>query len=305
MSDLRDSLFIVPGMPRSGTTFLYHNLQRHPGLYLAFRKESNYFCVNHGKGLDWFKRLYAEMRPGQMGGDISPYYWLDEASVRRIHEFSPRAPVIAGVRKPSQVALSLYTQTVTQAYGVPPFAQFIEEYTFDVAGRPLPVRLRGGILTRMLEQCCAAFGERLLLFHYDFFKNDRLAVLRAIERFLGLHPHFTADNFDDVLINAGNRRGFKPLTVALRNELLIKALEITLPRRVIQRLRGGLDKSAAADSAPPPPGTQTPENRALAAEAFADEDARVEALFAGRGLLLGNGQDFDLGSKVETGESTP
>lgn len=301
MSNLRDSLFIVPGMPRSGTTFLYHNLQRHPGLYFAFRKESNYFCVNHGKGFGWFERLFADRAPHQRCGDISPYYWLDEASVARIEAFNPEAPVVAGVRRPSEVALSLYTQTMTQAYGVPPFARFIEEYTFDVAGRPLPVRLRDGILTRMLDRYREALGARMLLFEYDFFKCDRLAVLRAIEQFLGLPAHFTPDNFDDVLINAGNRRGFKPLTVALRNEWLIKALERTLPHAAIRRMRGRMDASSASEaSAPPPPGTRTPENEALAREAFAEEDARVEALFAGGGLLHGNGEAF---AQAETGET--
>ena len=45
-------LFIVYGMPRTGTTYLYHALADHPQIYVPYRKESMFFSVNFDKGID-------------------------------------------------------------------------------------------------------------------------------------------------------------------------------------------------------------------------------------------------------------
>jgi hypothetical protein len=76
MEKKRPNVFIIPGMPRCATTFLYHNLQKHPSVFCPFRKETNYFSVNYHKGIDWYRHLYREIRPGQIGADVSPSYLL-------------------------------------------------------------------------------------------------------------------------------------------------------------------------------------------------------------------------------------
>ena len=48
--------FLVIGSAKSGTSTLFRYLQRHPQLYLPFRKEPNFFGMdeNYAKGLDWY-----------------------------------------------------------------------------------------------------------------------------------------------------------------------------------------------------------------------------------------------------------
>ncbi len=107
VSDARLRLFVVAGMPRSGTTFLYHNLQKHPALFLPFRKESNYFFVNYARGVEWYRSLYRKITPDQVGGDISPFYFMDQRAIPRIAEFSPDVKVILAVREPAAPACSV------------------------------------------------------------------------------------------------------------------------------------------------------------------------------------------------------
>ncbi|MBN2757956.1 MAG: hypothetical protein JXR51_12320 [Bacteroidales bacterium] len=41
-------------MPRAGTTFMYHYLQKHPEVFLPYRKEIQYFDLNYSEGENWY-----------------------------------------------------------------------------------------------------------------------------------------------------------------------------------------------------------------------------------------------------------
>ncbi|MEM7547164.1 MAG: sulfotransferase [Pseudomonadota bacterium] len=51
-------LFLCVGAAKTGTTWLYRNLERNPGLWFTPEKELNYFFTRHG----WFDRLTRELR---------------------------------------------------------------------------------------------------------------------------------------------------------------------------------------------------------------------------------------------------
>lgn len=282
--------FIIPGMPRCGTTFLYHNLRKHPAVFLAFMKESDYFSVNHGKGREWFEGLFAERGPDQAFGDISPYYFLDERSVARIHEHAPNARIIVGVRRPSEVALSLYTQmSVTQE--VPPFEEFLHGFRFPVGDEYLEVALEERVLSRALRAFRERFGANLLLYSFEGFRADRLSVLRAIESFLGLPKFFEAGNFEDSVINAGSRRTIRAVELLIRSRAFIWIVRNLVPRRLLDWLRDRYERFRR-----PRAGAQgggiTDRDRELARRVFAADDREYEELFAGSQLVLGTGEVF-------------
>jgi hypothetical protein len=41
--------FLIIGMARSGKTFLYHHLQKHPDVFMALKKEPQFFTANWAK----------------------------------------------------------------------------------------------------------------------------------------------------------------------------------------------------------------------------------------------------------------
>ena len=66
MDPTQPRIFIIAGMPRASTTFLYQRFQEHPAIYCPYRKETNFFSVTYGKGLDWYRGLYSGIAAGQV-----------------------------------------------------------------------------------------------------------------------------------------------------------------------------------------------------------------------------------------------
>ena len=115
--------FVLAGMPRTATTFLYQRFQEHPAIFCPYRKESYYFSVNYHKGPDWYGDLFSDIGDEQIGADVTPAYFLDESAISRILEHDAQMPVVLGVRQPSDWALSWYTQVLSNHIGeLPSFA---------------------------------------------------------------------------------------------------------------------------------------------------------------------------------------
>lgn len=288
MNNSSPRVFVIAGMPRCGTTFLYYKLQDHPSIFVPFRKETNYFATNHKKGVEWYRSLYKDMDRGQIGADISPYYFLHDKAIERIRAFDPGMRVILGVRDPAEFALSLYTQALSHTYGVPSFKEFLLNYTWRLGGGEIPMSLTGDFVTRRIEEYRSVFGENLMLFDYRLLKRDPLAVLQAIESFLELSAHFNESNFENVVINAGNRKNIKFLSYLLSSEYLISALEILLPRRLVVSMRNSFDKASEAKKAGPVK-AYSPNDIRLAEEFFSTERADIKDLFADTEIQVGSG----------------
>jgi hypothetical protein len=293
MEKKRPNVFIIPGMPRCATTFLYHNLQKHPSVFCPFRKETNYFSVNYHKGIDWYRHLYREIRPGQIGADVSPSYLLHKKAIGRIKDFNPEIKIVLGVRDLAEWSLSLYNQLLTHLWRGPTFTEFIQSFPYPFGDAVIPIELRGGFVTNMIEDYREAFGDNLLLYHFDFFKGNSLAVLRSIERFLGIPPHYDEHNFDNMVINAGNRRNVSIITYILSREKLISVLGAVFPRQAVQFLRSVFYNRLSKDKGGLNSKVYTPENLRIAKEAFAEEGAMITELFAECAVQLGSGMPFD------------
>ena len=74
------NLAIVLGMPRAGTTTLYHWLGQHSQVFTPWRKELANFSRNFGRGERWYRRFYSGIGDGKMGIDASPEYFMDPTS---------------------------------------------------------------------------------------------------------------------------------------------------------------------------------------------------------------------------------
>ena len=77
-------LFVIAGMPRTGTTSLFHILGGHPEIFQPYRKEVGYFLFRHDRGPDWFRRVYRAMGPRQVGLDVVPEYFFSPCAIERI-----------------------------------------------------------------------------------------------------------------------------------------------------------------------------------------------------------------------------
>ncbi len=294
----RPTIVVMVGMGRSGSTTLYHQLQQHPAAALPFRKETFYFSAHYDRGERWFLDLFRDAAPGQIGFDISPEYFLQEQAIARILDFDPDAKALLSVREPVSWTLSMYNQRSGSQVTMPPFEQFIHHYDLQVAGKTTRVEFSKNLTTRMIDRYRAAFGDRLLFWDFEYFARHPLHVCQAIETFTGLPSYFTDSTFENVVLNASNRRHNKRLYAFLNDERVIDWLQRLVPRPVLKRARAAYYLAARQPEPSDPACRHPPENIRLAERIFGEERERIRALFAEHPIQLGSGRPF-------TGLATP
>ena len=288
----RNNIFIIAGLPRTGTTFLYHNLQKHPSIFVSYRKEIGFFIYYYDKGEQWYLNHFKDLRKDQKILDVSSIYLLHEFSIRNIIEFNPDAKLIVGVRDPVEFALSLHAQAVSYSILTPPFKDFIYNYSFDRINSKMQFAIADNFIPRTLESVCNSFGSNLMLYNYRLFKKDPLLILRAIEKFTDIPPYYTEKNFDNIIINAGNRRQIRSIaSLLVTGDLLPRILRLLLPANFIRYVTG---KKWILSGRKDPVKLQSypPEDVKLAETVLADQCDYYNNFFSESDIRLGSGEAF-------------
>jgi len=302
MKSLKKRIFVIAGMPRSGTTFFYYKLPEHPSIFVPFRKETNFFTTAFEQGRDWYLGLYGEMSPTQIGADISPSYFMDDVFIERAKAFNPEMKIILGVRTPSEFALSLYNQVRSISFDVPSFSEVLTGYNWKLGGKKIYFSMEGSRITEQIEKFRKAFGKNLLLFDFSLFQSDPLKILQAIESFLGLQTYFNEVNFENIVINAGKRKNIKVVTYILGRESIISALGRLFPRKFVVAMRKRFEEASKSKKNMVLL-VHDPADMELAEKFFAGEDRVVKKIFSKSGIQLGTGEPFDRKKQTKKEES--
>ncbi|MCA8944183.1 MAG: sulfotransferase, partial [Planctomycetes bacterium] len=278
---LRGRTVHVAGMSRGGTTYLYHNLQLHPQLFLPERKEICYFGHEHHRGLDWWLSFYRNMRDDQVAVDICGLYFMDDAAIDRIVEFNPDAKVIVTVREPMQWIYSIYEHYKT-IFEVPPIQDFVQGCTWTRDGNAIPLEFADGKIRRTIERMQDKLGDNLLVLDFKLLKSDPLRLLRAVEAFCGVEHWFSEDNFSTARVNSRDK-GSAKLIMRIWRIPGVPLLTRLLPRGIVMSVRRFLEAERGSKSAGKPK-TEGPEyseaQRATVEKLLAEDQAWVTGLFA-------------------------
>ncbi|MEM9024040.1 MAG: sulfotransferase domain-containing protein, partial [Bacteroidota bacterium] len=172
----KKKLFIVAGLPRAGTTFLYFQLQQHPDIFAPVRKETNYFSVAYDRGMEWYHKLFEGIQHDQLGMDVTPAYSLDPVSIERIKDYDPDIKVIMGIRKPSKLVCSFYDQVNSHSYQVEDFTDFMHHHDWKISGKIIPLPFSEGWIGQCIRQWQEAFGDQLLLYDFELLGKQPLVV---------------------------------------------------------------------------------------------------------------------------------
>jgi hypothetical protein len=104
--------FMGIGVQKAGTTWLYHNLRRHPRLHLPNPKEHHFFDVHYGRSIFSYARAFRR-RSGRLQGEVTPTYSaLPADRVRVIRRLMPDLRVILLLRNPVDRAWSHLLHTL-------------------------------------------------------------------------------------------------------------------------------------------------------------------------------------------------
>jgi hypothetical protein len=103
--------FIIAGAPRSGTTWLYQLLDRHPDIYMAkpVRPEPKFFLVDdlYARGIDYYyDTWFRDAAQYPAAGEKTTNYLESAVAAARIHAHLPDVRLVFILREPARRAYS-------------------------------------------------------------------------------------------------------------------------------------------------------------------------------------------------------
>ena len=98
--------FLGLGTQKGGTTTLHRLLGQHPDVYLPACKEVHFFDLNYDAGEGWYRNHFANAKPHQTCGEITPFYLFHPDVPGRIHNLLPKARMVVLLRDPVERTIS-------------------------------------------------------------------------------------------------------------------------------------------------------------------------------------------------------
>lgn len=238
--------FIVIGAMKCGTTSLYRHLKSHPGVYMPAVKEPNFYVAerNWSKGFDWYRSLFDDAPAGALLGEASTNYAKGTTFTgvpERLRTHVPDVRLIYLIRDPIERIRSHYTHAVFHRGMHKPVEEAITPRSGFVR-----TSLYGAELQRYREYFPADQIQVLLT---EDLRDEPAAVLRRIERFLGLEA-YDYQHLDRHYHVSSNRRVNNRLGDTIeRHERLSRLSSWAIPHQLQDRV---LTKPAgpAADAVP-------------------------------------------------------
>jgi hypothetical protein len=191
--------FIIGGAPRSGTTWLYMLLDRHPQIYMAkpMKPEPKFFLVDHlyEQGIEHYARTwFGDVPAARVAGEKSTDYLESATAAARIHQHLPDVKLVFILREPVERAFSNYLWTRMNGLETETFQRALE--LEEERERTLPERLKfarpyayvsRGLYAELLEPYIARFPrEQMLILKFEDLVADPRSVATALHTFLGV-----------------------------------------------------------------------------------------------------------------------
>ena len=239
--------FIIAGAQRSGTTWLYQTLKRHPRLYLAGPAvpEPKFFLVDevYRRGLEFYSGAwFADAPPGAQAGEKSTNYLESAAAAGRMKQDVPHVRLVFLLRDPVERAYSNYLFSRKNGLEKESFADALaleeqREAAVPVAwryARPHAYFSRGRYADCLQTYFEAFPRDQILCLNFDDLRQRSGWLAAEVHRFLGVAPRpEDAENMG--VVNQAEPRAVA-MTEDVRRSLTARYAE---PNRRLRSLLGG------------------------------------------------------------------
>ena len=196
--------FIIAGAPRSGTTWLYELLDRHPDVYMAKppRPEPKFFLVDelYRLGIQhYYETWFGEAADYPAAGEKSTNYLESSSAAERIYAHLPHVRLVFILREPAHRAYSNWTWSFMNGLETEDFETAIAEEA--EREHNLPARLKyarphayfsRGLYAQLLRPYLQLFPRgRVLCLKFDDIVRNPCELAMRLHRFIDVTPRPT------------------------------------------------------------------------------------------------------------------
>ena len=288
---------VIAGMPRASTTFLYYTLAKHPSCFVPSRKELEFFSINEARGQEWYYDFYSAMSDGQVGFDISPLYFFSPDLPEKIKAFFKTPRVILILRDPVDFAISFYKNRVGVHGHELGFEDFISGYSYEKDGSSIELSIRPGVIRQQIDSYRERLGDDILLVDFRAMQAVPLDVLTAIEKFCRIPPYFSAENFENVRVNASDQVSVQAINKLMHKKWFADLVTTLVPKKLIMAIRYRLQASKRTGRLPVSEEDEE-QYRSLVRRDLAGDAEFMAEIFVDSPFVLGTGKTFC--SKIPT-----
>jgi len=223
--------FIIGGAPRSGTTWLYEMLDRHPRIHMArpLKPEPKFFLVDrlYDRGLQHYANTwFADVPDGLLAGEKSTDYLESTPSAERIARDLPHVKLVFILREPAARAYSNYLWTRMNGIETEDFKTALR--LEDEREKTLPEKWRfarpfsyfsRGLYSELLGEYLKRFSrQQMLILRFETILDRPQHVARQLHDFLGVE--FRPDDAEGIgVINPSEKRGGDIMDEDIRHDL--------------------------------------------------------------------------------------
>lgn len=195
--------FIGIGAQKTGTSWLYENLNRHNKIRFPGGKEIHFWDQHYARGIRWYLSLFEDI-PGKVSGEITPAYAIiEENLIQECFDLNPRCKIIYVIRNPIERAWSSALMALARA-----------EMTFNEASDQWFIdhfkssgSLKRGDYEKCIKNWCSVFPRKqLLIVRYELINKNPYEVLKTACQHIGVDGHFF-DSIDEGLLRNYVRKG--------------------------------------------------------------------------------------------------
>ena len=195
--------FFIIGVPKAGTTSLYHYLNEHLEIEMSSQKEPDFFSnkslqkqkLYYGKDrIDTIEKYHSLFKREDviLRGDASVSYLFYEDVPHRIISYNPSAKIIIMLRNPIERAFSHYLMDYRLGLISENFETIIQKKSkHKNANLFYQQYIQVSEYAKQIKRYLEVFsGENIYFIDYEDFKNNTSDIVNSVFIFLGVNDNF-------------------------------------------------------------------------------------------------------------------
>ncbi len=177
--------FIVLGVPKAATTWIYQCLDEHPKVFVPDKELEFFRNYRYHYGINWYEQQFAGWQSEKAGGDVSIGYFQSLNAPQRMckHLDCQELKLIVLLREPIDRALSYYEMRVLKGEMLGSFEDTLKIPYYR------QLYIETGHYAKYFENYLKYFScEQILVLLYEEIRKDPDHVMEKVFDFIGVNP---------------------------------------------------------------------------------------------------------------------